>query len=147
MLDRPPSALDEVGGLTFFRTRCEGDYSALTLPRTFFGRSLIEKASFANTDLSESVLCWNDFVDVNFEGASLSGADLRAAVFTRCRFAGADLRKADLRGARLVKCVVDGALVDGAVVEIEAQWLELLTEQQLAGMKVDDEPGEEPPGG
>src|SRR5262245_50280372 len=46
-------------GVRFFRTWVgEDDLENLTLPRTFFGRSEIGPASFKNTDLSESTLCW-----------------------------------------------------------------------------------------
>jgi Pentapeptide repeats (8 copies) len=92
--DRRPTADDEELGFSFFRTKCEGDYAGLSLPRTSFGRSPIEPASFENSDLSESVLCWNNFADVNFSRASLQNADLR-----RCLCANADLRGADLRGS------------------------------------------------
>ena len=61
--------------------------SHLTIPRTFFGRSEIAHTSFANSDLSESTLCWNDFVDVDFTNACLAGADLRASNYERVRFA------------------------------------------------------------
>jgi uncharacterized protein YjbI with pentapeptide repeats len=57
---------DETLGVSFFRTRVAGDLSGLTLPRTFFGRSEIKGASFRGTDLRESRLCWNDFIDVDF---------------------------------------------------------------------------------
>jgi BTB/POZ domain-containing protein KCTD9 len=61
---------DEQLGITFFRTRVTDDLSGLTLPRTFFGRSEIKEASFRGTDLRESWLCWNDFIDVDFSEAS-----------------------------------------------------------------------------
>src|SRR4051794_26937893 len=44
----------------------------LTIPRTFIRRSEISSISFKNTDLSESTLCWNDFIEVNFTEADLS---------------------------------------------------------------------------
>src|SRR5262245_46117521 len=74
---------DEPLGLSFFRTFVgEGaDLSNLTIPRTFFGRSEISNASFRNTDLSESNLRWNDFLDVDFADATLRGADLRASTY------------------------------------------------------------------
>jgi hypothetical protein len=58
----------------------------LTLPRTFFGRSEISSISFQNTDLSESTLCWNDFIEVNFTDADLSESDLRASIYRRVTF-------------------------------------------------------------
>ena len=65
-------------GVSFFRTRVGDDLRGLTLPRTFFGRSEIKGASFHGTDLRESNLCWNDFVDVDFSQTVLSNSDLRA---------------------------------------------------------------------
>lgn len=66
---------DEGGGLD------EHALENLNLPRTFFGRSEISYISFKNTDLSESTLCWNDFIEVNFTDADLSECDLRASIF------------------------------------------------------------------
>jgi len=60
----------------------------------FFGRSEIEKCSFRNTDLRQSCLSWNDFIEVDFRGACLVDCDLRAALFDRCNFEGADLQGA-----------------------------------------------------
>src|SRR3954469_10106034 len=73
-------------GLSFFRTRVEGDVSGLSIPRTLFCRSEICDCSFVSTDLSESFLCWNDVTDVDFSSAILKKADLRSALFTRARF-------------------------------------------------------------
>jgi uncharacterized protein YjbI with pentapeptide repeats len=90
--DRKPRYDDEEPlGVSFFRSRVGGDLSGLTLPRTFFGRSEVNAASFHGTDLRESTLCWNDFVDVDFSYAVLSNSDLRAAVFERVLFVHADL--------------------------------------------------------
>src|SRR5258708_4060040 len=71
---------DEPLGLSFFRTFI-GEGANLTnfsIPRTFFGRSEITNASFCNTDLTESNLRWNDFIDVDFTDGTLARADLRA---------------------------------------------------------------------
>jgi len=66
----------------FFRTRVSDDkFENLTLPRTFFGRSEIRDMSFRGTDLSESTLCWNDFIAVDFSDCDLSNGDLRASLF------------------------------------------------------------------
>lgn len=92
LLDRRPRHDDDRPGLSFFRTRvADADLSNLTLPRTFIGRSEVSGVSFRNTDLSESTLCWSDFVDVDFRTADLRGADLRGADFVRCDFTGANL--------------------------------------------------------
>jgi BTB/POZ domain-containing protein KCTD9 len=144
---RQPAVGDEELGFEFFRTLCEGDYSALSIPRTFFGRSRIAQASFENSDLFESVLCWNDFVDVNFSRASLQNADLRRSVFERCLFASADLRGADLRGSAFTDCGFSGALLEGAVVERGADWLTALEPAALAQLQQVDDEGDDPAGG
>src|SRR5689334_22012247 len=68
MPKRMPRYDDERLGVAFFRTFVgeHDDLSNLTLPRTYFGRSEINDALFCNTDLTESSLCWNDFIDVDF---------------------------------------------------------------------------------
>lgn len=134
MLDAPPRL--DAQGLTFFRARKGGDWSSLTLPRTFFGRSHLERASFYDSDLTESVLAWSDFVEVTFAACVLVRADLRASVFQECSFKGADLRGADLRLADLASSDFTDARLDGAVVERGAWWLSRLTETQRAVLTV-----------
>lgn len=145
--DRRPATEDEELGFEFFRTKCEGDYSSLSIPRTFFGKSLIEQASFENSDLSESVLCWNDFIDVNFSSASLQNADVRRSVFERCLFANADLRGADLRGSDFTDCSFAGAQFEGAVAERGADWLKALEPSQRAQLTEANSDGDDPSGG
>jgi BTB/POZ domain-containing protein KCTD9 len=107
-----PSPFDEEPlGVSFFRTRVEGDLSGLSLPRTFISRSEVRHCSLAGTDLGESFLCWNDFTDVDFSAASLRGADLRASIYTRVMFCGADLSSADLRGITFKDCDFTDAVV------------------------------------
>ena len=70
-------------GVSFFRMMMDGDdLSNLSLPRTFFGRSELKDVSFHNTDLSESNLCWNNFIGVDFSSAILVRSDLRATIFS-----------------------------------------------------------------
>src|SRR3954466_15306763 len=59
-------------GVSFFRTRVSNEVllDNLTLPRTFIGRSEVNKSSFRNTDLTES----------NCAGATFS------ALISRARF-------------------------------------------------------------
>jgi hypothetical protein len=119
----------------------------LTLPRTFVGRSEIGPISFKNTDLSESTLCWNDFIEVNFTDADLSGSDLRASIFKRVAFVRANLRTADLRRSGFEACDFTDADMAGAK----------LTRKQGEGIRLSDEQrkvidwqesdGDEPPGG
>jgi uncharacterized protein YjbI with pentapeptide repeats len=119
---------EEPLGVSFFRTEViDADLSGLTLPRTFFGRSEIARTSFRDTDLSESSLCWNDFVAVDFSDASLAGADLRASVFEDCRF--------------------DRALMTGAVVTRGQIAAGALSQAQRRAIDWRDKGGPEPDGG
>lgn len=52
------------------------------------------------TDLTGSVLCWNQFRHVDFTGSDLSRADLRRSTFEGCTFAGARLRGALLTASQ-----------------------------------------------
>src|SRR3954470_12120089 len=89
---RPAYDDEEPLGVEFFRTQVsDAKFENLTLPRTFFGRSEIKNVSFAGTDLSESTLCWNDFVLVDFSGCDLSRGDLRAALFNSVKFCESSL--------------------------------------------------------
>ena len=146
-----PSDDDEVFGFSFFRNFVEGDdLSDVTLPRTYFGRSGLERVSFRNTDLSESRMCWNDFKECDFSAADLSGCDMRASLFENCKFGGASLRGADLRRSSFHACDFSGADLTGAVADENAtiEYLyDKLTEEQQASMDWCDDPGEMPPGG
>jgi uncharacterized protein YjbI with pentapeptide repeats len=145
---RTPSYDDEEPlGLSFFRTHLEDeDLSALSLPRTFFGRSLIARCLWIDTDLSESCLCWNDFEDSDFSRALLTHADLRAANFERCNFDGADLTGADLRRSSFDECSFNGAKMSQARVTDEQLARLPLDPLQRDAVVVEDE-GDEPPGG
>lgn len=136
-------------GINFFRTFVgDGDdLGNLTLPRTFFGRSEITNASFQNTDLTESNLCWNDFTDVDFSEASLARADLRASNYTRVNFTGADLRDADLRRSSFDRCAFDRAEMAGAVLTRKQASTMALSAEQLAEIAWASDAGLEPDGG
>lgn len=146
-----PNYDDEELGFSFFRHGVEdGDYSHLTLPRTYMGRSGLTRVSFRNTDLSESRMCWNDFIECDFSEADLSGCDMRASVFRNCKFIRAVLRGADLRRSSFEDCDFTGAVLNGAVADGE-DFLDyvcdsLSVEQQDAMALTDDE-GPLPPGG
>lgn len=147
--DRLPQYDDpEPLGVNFFRTRLENDrLEDMTLPRTFFGRSEVVGVSFRNTDLSQSNLCWNDFIDVDFSSASLESSDLRASTFSKVRFDHADLSRADLRRSTFEKCTFAGAGLAGAVAH-ERQKQELaLSEAQIQQVAWTNDDGEEPDGG
>ncbi len=149
---RMPSYDDaEPLGFSYFRHLVEdADNSNLTLPRTFFGRSLLRRVSFANTDLFESRMCWNDFEACDFSGADLSGCDLRASIFEGCKFVETILHGADLRRSSFKDCDFTGADLTGAVAEsngpvggVQAY----LTAAQQADMTWVPDSGPAPPGG
>jgi uncharacterized protein YjbI with pentapeptide repeats len=147
---------DEPLGFSFFGRGGEvDDYSNLTLPRTFFGHSTLDRLSFANTGLCGSRMCWNDFLGCDFSGADLSGCDMRASTFTGCRFAGANLRGADLRRSYFKDCDFTGADLTGAVAEGGDLYTDsghegvqaFLTKEQQTVMTWTEDEGPEPPGG
>jgi hypothetical protein len=149
-----PNHDDEELGFYFYkgglRDDDQSDLSNLTLPRTFFGRSWFIRASFANTDLSESRMCWNDFDECDFCGADLSICDMRASFFRGCKFVGAVLRGADLRRSSFEDCDFAGADLTGAVAEDEDAMgcvQDYLVEEQKAVMAWSEDEGPEPPGG
>jgi uncharacterized protein YjbI with pentapeptide repeats len=146
-----PSCDDEELGYSFFRSGADdADLSNLSLPRTYFGRSLLRRVSFANTDLCESRMCWNDFEACDFSGADLSGCDMRASSFKGCKFAGAVLRGADLRRSWFEDCNFAGAELAGAVAEdadFQGCVQDYLTDEQQAVISWSEGEGPEPPGG
>src|SRR5262249_18762968 len=119
----------------------------LTLPRTYFGRSEIRGVSFRGTDLSESTACWNDFIDVDFGEADLSGADLRASIFHRVSFRGARLHGTDLRGATFIGCEFADADLTDAKISRSVGWLYWLSAAQRRYVDWQTGPGPEPEGG
>lgn len=134
-------------GVNFFQTRVTGDLARLTLPRTFFGHSEISEASFRESDLTESNLCWCDFIDADFTQASLRGSDLRASNFERVRFTKCDLSAADLRQSAFTDCDFTDCILREAKMTRE-QAAELgLSKKQLAEIHWQPDDGEEPGGG
>ena len=139
-------------GVSFFRTFVGSedtplDLSRLALPRTFMGRSQFQGVSFRGCDLSESRMCWNDFVQVDFGEALLIKADLRASVYEQVCFDGADLSGADLRSCELDRCTFEGAIMKGTqVVREQAAELEL-SPSQTGDILWHLSAGDEPPGG
>ena len=142
-----PNHDDEILGVSFFRTLLNDEVlENLTLPRTYFGRSEIRGTSFKNSDLSESRLCWNDFIDVDFSNAKLNGSDLRASIYERVKFTNTDLQNADLRRSTFQNCDFTGANLRGAKLSKNMKILESLTADQRSSIDFQPE-GEEPPGG
>jgi uncharacterized protein YjbI with pentapeptide repeats len=146
-LPRPDD--EEPLGVSFFRTFVgEGDdLSSLFLPHTFFGRSEINDAAFRNTDFTESNLCWNDFIDVDFSDAVLAGSDMRASLFRRVKFVRTDLRRVDLRRSTFEGCAFDGALMNGAIVARNQKAMLGLSKSQMEDIAWSADEGDEPDGG
>lgn len=149
MPERMPHIDDEEPlGVTFYKSGLEdADASGLTIPRTFFGRSRISRTSFANSDLSESSLCWNDFSDVLFDGANLACCDMRASDFERVSFRQADLSGADLRRSNFDGCNFSDANMRGVVLTNDQGQALSLSSAQKAQIAWTDDPGDEPDGG
>jgi BTB/POZ domain-containing protein KCTD9 len=144
---RPRHDDPEPLGVSFFRTRVEGDFSHMTLSRTFFGRSEVAEASFRNTDLAESTLCWNDFVNVDFSDGSLRGSDLRAAMFNSVSFVRCDLRDADLRRSTFKNCDFTDADMHGTTLTRRQAAGLGLSSRQLEIVEIRSNDGEQPGGG
>lgn len=146
-----PNYDDDELGFSFFKGGApDADFRDMSLPRMYFGRSLLERMSFANTDLTESRMCWNDFIDCDFTGADLTGCDMRASVFRRCKFCGAVMCGADLRRSAFEDCEFLGADLSGAVIDKDHDDLtfdDYLSEQQNLVVAWADDSGPEPPGG
>jgi len=135
-------------GVAFFRMLVEGKtFTTLTLPRTFFGRSEIRRVSFEDTNLSESNLCWNDFINVDFSRASLARADMRASSFVDVNFTSTHLEWADLRRSSFEGCIFEGACMTGTILTITQGENLTLSKTQRAEIAWAESDGEEPGGG
>ena len=119
----------------------------MTIPRTFFGRSEIQRVLFRNTDLSESTLCWNDFVDIDFTACTLENSDMRAATFKATRFTGADLCSTDLRHSTFEGCDFSQADLRGAKLTRVGGAKLKLSQSQTESIAWQDDEGDEPGGG
>ena len=145
---RPRFDDDEPLGVNFFRTSVSDEsLDNLTLPRTFFGKSEIKKTSFVGTDLSESTLCWNDFVEVDFTGCDLARSDLRASLFKKVKFVGANLQSADLRRSTFEDCDFKGASTQRAGLTQPQRRQMRLSDQQIDEIDWQSTDGDEPGGG
>ena len=140
---------DEPLGFNVFRTLLSEalDLSDLSLPRTFFGRSEINRVSFRNTDLHESNLCWNDFLETDFTGADLARSDMRSSLFKRVMFVNTNLDGADLRRSSLVDCDFEGATMKGVALTREQGSTIHLSETQRHDIDWRVDIGPEPDGG
>ena len=145
---RAPCYDDEELGVEFFRTLlADVKLEYLSLPPTYFGRSEIRGVSFRGTDLSESTMCWNDFINVDFSSVDLSGADLRASIYERVNFQGASLRNADLRCGTFKDCMFTKADMAGAKLTRSLRWFFRLSGDQRKTIDWQSSPGPEPEGG
>jgi BTB/POZ domain-containing protein KCTD9 len=125
----------------------ECELANLSLPRTFFGRSLLERCNFSNTDWSESRMCWNSFEDVDFSHSDLVSCDLRASLFKIVRFCNSNLTDADLRRSSFERCDFTGACLQGTkITHTQASELSL-TDEQCQQVRWYKSPGREPAGG
>lgn len=139
----------KTGCLEFYRTDIEdgSDLSNLTLSNTFFGRSEVGAVSFYNTKLSDSNLCWNDFVRTDFTECDLSGSDLRASNFTGVKFVNSNLEKCDLRHSNFKDCLFEGANFKNAKLTHEQKIQFSLSDEQIRSINWLDDEGLEPDGG
>jgi uncharacterized protein YjbI with pentapeptide repeats len=92
-------------------------------------------------------MCWNDWVECDFTGTVLRGADLRSSEYVRCRFARADLTATDLRGSGFETCDFTDARLRGAKLTRWQSASLKLSPAQHAEVKWHEEDGPEPPGG
>jgi uncharacterized protein YjbI with pentapeptide repeats len=146
--DHIPRYDDEVLSLSFFRTGIEdATLEDLTLPRTYFSRSQIDRTSFRNTDLTESVANWNNFEDVDLSSADLTRFDFRACEILRTKFVDADLTEADLRCCSFEACDFTGATMTRTKLTRDTGRSLNLSAAQRAEIEWHEEDGEEPDGG
>jgi uncharacterized protein YjbI with pentapeptide repeats len=104
---------------SMFRTSLSDcDFSSTDLSNASITRCLVEKVNFSNVIGSPVRLCWNDFVECDFNGSDLTGADFRGSIITSCRFDHANLANLDLRLAGFHRCTFDRCNLDGALVTL-----------------------------
>ncbi|MDN5215835.1 pentapeptide repeat-containing protein [Fulvivirgaceae bacterium BMA12] len=145
--DMPQYDDRELVGFKLFRIGLENkDLNNLNMPMTFFYKSEIWKCSFKNTNLHQSNLCWNDFIDVNFSTADLSGSDLRASIFENVLFRETNLSGADLRKSYFEGCDFTLSKMLGTKLTRDAASTLNLSETQIRDIDWQDNEGEEPAG-
>ena len=116
------------------------------MQRSYFGRSEVRGCRFNNTDLSESNMCWNDFIDVDFTGADMLGSDMRASLFKDVKFTGTNLAYTDLRGSDFDGCDFSLADMNGAKLVQGMAGPLGLSYDQVQQVDWQDSDGEEPAG-
>ena len=91
--------------------------------------------------------CWNDFIEVNFTDADLSGSDLRASLFRRVAFVRANLRNADLRRSTFETCdFADADMAGAKLTRKQGEGIHLSDEQRRV-IDWQESDGDEPLGG
>lgn len=135
-------------GVSFLRTGIwDDDLSNLTLPRTYICRCEVSNISFKETDLSESRMCWNDFIEVDFTDADLERCDLRKSRFQNVKFVRSNLSLTDMRQSEYDGCDFSHAKMLGTkLTEIQVEQLDLSPEQ-LGAIDIQLSDGDEPGGG
>ena len=135
-------------GISFFSTIVEEeDFSWLDLERTYFNGSEVNGATFHNTRLKESNLCWNDFYHTDFSYADLSHSDLRSSIFENVRFVGTNLSGSDLRRSSFENCDFTAAQMRGVKLTREQGKVLQLSQKQIKEINWQESDGEEPEGG
>jgi uncharacterized protein YjbI with pentapeptide repeats len=122
---------DDLTDITFFRVGYRrADLSNLTIPRRKMYRSSFERVSFVNSDLNQSFMCWNDFIDCDFTDADLTCCDMRSSIFRNCKFIRCRLIGANLQRSTFEECDFTDADLTGAWVDdYSADSLDLPAEQ------------------
>lgn len=149
-----PSVIDHHAGwdregdptnIDFFRTAWEdADLANLTIPRLYINRSDLQQVSFRNSDLNQSFMCWNDFVDCDFTDADLTCCDMRRSLFRGCKFIRCKMVAAYLSGSEFDDCDFTDADLRGAIIDTDTD-IDLTDEQMNVLECVMESP--EPKGG
>jgi hypothetical protein len=112
----------DVYDIEFFRTVYEdADFSNLTLPRRYVNRSGFTRVSFCNTDLNQSFMCWNDFIECDFTDADLTCCDMRASTFQGCSFVRCKLVGANVHRSGFEDCDFTDADVTGMQLDVDVE--------------------------
>jgi uncharacterized protein YjbI with pentapeptide repeats len=141
LLKKQIFANQEEAGFKFFRLqRSNKDMSNLYLPGIYIGRCELTSIRFRNADFTNSIFCWDYFIDCDFSDSNFSYADLRASIFENCCFDRCIMNKADFRHSSFYNCSFKEADVFGAIsLKDEVYLKKTLSNEQLANMVwVDD---------
>jgi hypothetical protein len=115
------------------------DLGGVNAPWANFTRASLQRADFAEAELTEAIFEGGALEEVNLAGANcersnFAEADLSNAKLEGACLEGADLRKANLDGASLKRAMMAGARLHGAELDadqlegVEAEWLDMTAE-------------------